>query len=71
MRLVILFYMFFNPRFKITAVFANIARTTASTSNFIHQERPIESFPVSKKYRHPLTIHLIMLRMSDGNVKKT
>ena len=36
MRLVILFYMFFNPRFKITAVFANIARTTASTSNFIH-----------------------------------
>ena len=33
MRLVILFYMFLNPSFNMTTGFANIARTTASTSN--------------------------------------
>ena len=32
MRLVILFDMFLNPSFKMTTSFANIARTTASTS---------------------------------------
>ena len=32
MRLVILFDMLLNPSFKMTASFANIARTTASTS---------------------------------------
>ena len=38
MRLVILFEMFLNPRFKMTTSFANIARTTASTSRLNHQE---------------------------------
>ena len=36
MRLVILFDLFLNPSFKRTTSFANIARTTASTSNFIY-----------------------------------
>ena len=39
MRLVILFDMFLNPSFKMTTSFANIARTTASTSKFIYYER--------------------------------
>ena len=39
MRLVILFDMLLNPSFKMTTSFANIARTTASTSKFIYQER--------------------------------
>ena len=30
------FYMFLNPSFKMTASFANIARTTATTSKFIY-----------------------------------
>ena len=34
MRLGILFDMFLNPSFKLTRSFANIARTTASTSKF-------------------------------------
>ena len=38
MRLVILFDMLLNPSFKMTS-FANIARTTASTSKFIYWER--------------------------------
>ena len=32
MRFVIGFYMFLNPSFKMTTSFANITRTTASTS---------------------------------------
>ena len=32
MRLVIIFYIFLNLSFKMTTVFANIARTTASTN---------------------------------------
>ena len=36
MRLVTLFDMLLNPSFKMTTSFANIARTTASTSNFIY-----------------------------------
>ena len=36
MRLLILFDMFFNPNFKMTTSFANIARTTAVTSEFIY-----------------------------------
>ena len=36
MRLVILFDMVLNARFKMTINFANIARTTASTSKFIY-----------------------------------
>ena len=36
MRLVILFDMFLNPSFKMMASFANIARTTASTSKSIY-----------------------------------
>ena len=36
MRLVILFDMFLNHSFKITISFANIARTTASTSKFVY-----------------------------------
>ena len=36
MRLVILFDGLFNPSFKMTTSFANIARTTASTSKFIY-----------------------------------
>ena len=36
MRLIILFYMPLDPSFKMTASFANIARTTASTSKFIY-----------------------------------
>ena len=36
MRLVILFGMLLNPRFKMTTSFINIARTTASTSKFIY-----------------------------------
>ena len=36
MRLVILFDMFLSYRFKMTASFADIARTTASTSKFIY-----------------------------------
>ena len=35
MRLVILFDMFLSPSFKMTTSFANIARTTGSTSKFI------------------------------------
>ena len=31
-----LFYLFLNPSFKMTTSFANIARTTASTSKFIY-----------------------------------
>ena len=38
-RLVILFDMLLNPGFKMTTIFANIARTTASTRKFIHQGR--------------------------------
>ena len=34
MRLVILFDMLLNPSFKMTTGFANVARTTASTSKF-------------------------------------
>ena len=34
MRLVILLDMLLNPSFKMTADFANIARTTASTNKF-------------------------------------
>ena len=36
MRLVILFDMLLNPSFKMTTSFATIARTTASTSQFIY-----------------------------------
>ena len=36
MRLVIRFDMLLNPSFKMTKSFANIARTTASTSKFIY-----------------------------------
>ena len=36
MTLVILFDMFLNPSFKMTTSFANVARTTASTSKFIY-----------------------------------
>ena len=36
MRLVILSDMFLNPNFKMTTSFANIARTTATTSKFIY-----------------------------------
>ena len=36
MQLVILFDMFLNPSFKIMTSFANVARTTASTSKFIN-----------------------------------
>ena len=36
MRLVILFDIFPNPIFKMTASFANVARTTASTSKFTY-----------------------------------
>ena len=36
MRLAILVDMFLNLSFKMTAIFANIARTTASTSKFIY-----------------------------------
>ena len=36
---VILFDMFLDPNFQKTASFANIARTTTSTSKFIYQER--------------------------------
>ena len=39
MRLVIRFDKLLNPSFKMTTSFANIARTTASTSKFIHKER--------------------------------
>ena len=39
MRLAILFDMLLNPSFKMTTSFANIARTTASTSKFMYQER--------------------------------
>ena len=38
MRLVILSDMFLNPSFKMATSFANIARTTLSTSKFIYQE---------------------------------
>ena len=36
MRLVIFFDIFLNPSFKMATTFANIARTTASTSKFIY-----------------------------------
>ena len=36
MRLVILFDILLNPSFKMTTGFANIARTTARKSKFIH-----------------------------------
>ena len=35
MRLLILFYMFLNPSFKMKTSLANVARTTAGTSKFI------------------------------------
>ena len=35
-RLVILFDMLLNPSFKMTRLFANVARTAASTSKFIY-----------------------------------
>ena len=35
-RLVILFDMLLNPYFKMTKSYANIARTTASTSKFVY-----------------------------------
>ena len=35
MRLVILLDIFLNPSFKMTTSFANVAKTTASTSKFI------------------------------------
>ena len=38
-RLVILFDMLLNPSFKMTGSFANIARTTASTSKLVYYER--------------------------------
>ena len=38
-RLIILFDMLFNPSFKMATIFANIARTTASTSKFIYWKR--------------------------------
>ena len=36
MRLLILFDMFLKTSFKMTTNFANVARTTASTSKFIY-----------------------------------
>ena len=39
MRLVIRFDMFLNPSFNITTRFANVARTTASTSKLILLEK--------------------------------
>ena len=36
MRFVILFDMFLNSSFKMTASFTNVARTTASKSKFIY-----------------------------------
>ena len=36
MILVILFDMFLSPSFKMTTGFANVTRTTASTSKFIY-----------------------------------
>ena len=36
LRLVIVFDMFLNPSFKMSTSFANIARTTGSTSKFIY-----------------------------------
>ena len=36
MRLVILFDMFLNPSFKMTASFVNTAKAAASTSKFIY-----------------------------------
>ena len=39
MRLVVFLDMFLNPSFKMTPSFGNIARTAASTSKFIYQER--------------------------------
>ena len=36
MRLVILIDMFLNPSFKMATSFANVAKTTASTSKFIY-----------------------------------
>ena len=36
MGLVIRFDTFLNPSFKMATIFANIARTTASTSEFIY-----------------------------------
>ena len=36
MRLVIVFDMFLNPSFEMMASFANVARTTSSTSKFIY-----------------------------------
>ena len=39
MRLLILFDMFLNTSFKMTAGFANIVRAAASTGKFIYQER--------------------------------
>ena len=38
-RLIILFDMLFNPSFKMTTIFTNVARTTASTSKFIYWKR--------------------------------
>ena len=36
MRLVIVFDMFLNPNFKMTTSFADLARTTANTIEFIY-----------------------------------
>ena len=39
MRHAILFNMLLNPSFNMTTSFANVAKTTASTSKFIYYER--------------------------------
>ena len=36
MRLIVPFDMFINPSFKIATSFANVARTTTSTSKFVY-----------------------------------
>ena len=46
MRLVILFDMLLNPSFKMTSSFANIARTTASTSKYIYIRKDFKSLGI-------------------------
>ena len=61
MRLVTLCDMFLNPSFKMTASFANVARTTASASKFIYQERlGIKSLDIKKeKKKYLISFHFL------------
>ena len=50
MKLVILFDMFLNPSFTMTRSFANVARTTDSTSEYIYTRKDFKSSGIGSFY---------------------